>query len=144
MGFSVAAAAAILFAGAILSFAIVLESMESASDTVRDARTRDDERRLAQLNTHISLINGTANGIAIELNLTNNGSSVIHVNAIDVLVNGTLYTQSITLRAVDGVSGTGLWSPGQTLHLVVAAPVGAPAQVKIVTEVGFEFYAKVS
>jgi archaellum component FlaF (FlaF/FlaG flagellin family) len=144
MGFSVAAAAAILFAGAILSFAIVLESIEAASDTVADARTRDDERRLAQLNTHISLVNGTANGTVVDLNLTNNGSSVIHINRIDVLVNGTLYTENITLKAVDGVSGTGLWSPGQTLHLQVAAPVGAPASVKIVTEVGYEFYVRVS
>lgn len=144
MGFSVAAAAAILFAGAILSFAIVLESIESASETVRDARAADDERRLAQLNTHISLLNGSANGSVVDLNLTNNGSVVIHINTLDLLVNGTLYTQNITLKTVDGVGGTGLWSPGQTLHLTIAAPVGAPATVKIVTEVGYEFYAKVS
>ena len=144
MGFSVAAAAAILFAGAILSFAIVLESIQAASETVRDARARDDDRRFAQLNTHITLVNGSANGTIIDLNLTNNGSSVIHVNTIDVLVNGSLYTQNITLRTVDGVAGTSLWSPGQTLHLLVAAPFGAPAEVKLVTEVGFEFYAKVS
>jgi archaeal flagellar protein FlaF len=144
MGFSVAAAAAILFAGAILSFAILIESIDTASDTVRDARTRDDERRLALLSTQISFVNGTANGTAVELNLTNNGSSVIHINTLEVLVNGTLYTANVTLRAVDGVSGTGLWSPGQTLHLRVAAPVGAPATVKLVTDVGYEFYAKVS
>lgn len=144
MGFSVAAAAAILFAGAILSFAIVLESIESASETVRDAQASDDERRLAQLNTHISLLNGSANGSVVDLNLTNNGSSVIHINTIDLLVNGTLYTPNITMKTVDGVSGTGLWSPGQTLRLTIAAPVGAPATVKIVTEVGYEFYAKVS
>src|SRR6266545_5510342 len=104
MGFSVAAAAAILFAGAILSFAILIESIDTASDTVRDARTRDDERRLAVLNTQIALVNGSANGSAVELNLTNNGSSVIHINTLEVLVNGTLYTANITLKAVDGVS----------------------------------------
>src|SRR6267142_3611185 len=126
MGFSVAAAAAILFAGEILSFAVVLESIESASDAVRDARARDDDRRVALLNTRISFLNGTANAPAMEVNLTNNGSTVIHLNTIDVLVNGTLYTSAITLRAVDGATTTSLWAPGQTLHLVVATPVGAP------------------
>src|SRR5882672_109200 len=102
MGFSVAAAAAILFAGAILSFAVIVESIQGASDTVRDARARDDERRVALLNTRISFLNGSTNLPSLEVNLTNNGSTVIHVKTLDVLVNGTLYTSSITLREVDG------------------------------------------
>jgi len=144
MGFSVAAAAAILFAGAILSFAVIVESIQGASDTVRDARARDDERRVALLNTRISFLNGSTNLPSLEVNLTNNGSTVIHVKTLDVLVNGTLYTSSITLREVDGISTTSLWAPGQTLHLVVGASVGAPATLKIVTDVGYEFYVVVN
>jgi flagellar protein FlaF len=144
MGFSVAAAAAIIFAGAIVSFAVIVQSIDTAANELRDAQLREDARRSDVISTRISLINGTANGTAVELNLTNNGSVVIHAKAIEVLVNGTLYTANITLRDVDGVSATNLWAPGQTLHLIVAAAVGAPANVKVVTDVGYEFYAKVS
>ena len=144
MGFSVAAAAAIIFAGAIVSFAVIVQSIDSAANELRDAQLREDARRSDVISTRISLINGTANGTAVELNLTNNGSVVIHAKAIEVLVNGTLYTANITLREVDGVSATNLWAPGQTLHLIVAAAVGPPANVKVVTDVGYEFYAKVS
>lgn len=144
MGFSVAAAAAIIFAGAIVSFAVIVQSIDSASNELRDAQQREDERRADVLNTRISLVNGTANGTAIDLNLTNNGSVVIHAKAIEVLVNGTLFTGNITLREVDGRNATNLWAPGQTLHLIIAVPAGAPANVKVVTDVGYEFYARVS
>lgn len=144
MGFSVAAAAAILFAGSLVSFTIVLQSVESASESLRDARAGEDARTMDRLNTRITLVNGSANGTAVDLNLTNSGSVVIHVRALEVLVNGTLYTQNITLRAVDGVAQTDLWVPGQTLRLVVDAPVAAPAGVKVVTETGYEFFGTVT
>lgn len=144
MGFSVAAAAAILFAGALVCFSIVVGSVQTASDQVREARGHDDARTADRLNSRITLTNGTSNGTAVDLNLTNNGSVVIHVRALEVLLNGTLYSGNITLRTVDGSSATNLWSPGQTLHLVVSAAVAAPAAVKLVTDTGYEFYGTVS
>lgn len=144
MGFSVAAAAAILFAGSLVSFTIVLHSVETASESLRDARAQEDARTLERLNTRIGLVNGSANGTALDLNLTNNGSVVIHLRTLEILVNGTLYSGNITLREVNGVSATNLWVPGQTLHLAVAAPVAAPAAVKIVTDTGYEFFGTVS
>jgi archaellum component FlaF (FlaF/FlaG flagellin family) len=144
LGFSVAAAAAILFAGGLVSFTIVLQAMDSAQQDVRDARAVEDRRTQELANTRVNLINGSANGTAVELNLTNNGSVIIHVNTLEVLVNGTLYTANVTLRAVNGAATTKLWAPGQTLHLVVAAPVPGPAGVKLVTDTGYSFQGTVS
>jgi archaellum component FlaF (FlaF/FlaG flagellin family) len=144
MGFSVAAAAAIIFAGSIVSFAVVVQALQGAAEDLGQARARDDARRLELAQTRIGLINGTANGTSVELNLTNSGSVTLHVRTLEALVNGTLYTANITLREVEGRNATNLWAPGQTLHLVVDAPVAAPAALKLVTDNGYEFYAGVS
>ncbi len=144
MGFSVAAAAAILFAGGLVSFAVIVESVETASQDIRDAQAKQDLRVAEALNTRIALVNGSANGTALDLNLSNNGSVVIHVRSLDVLVNGTLSTSAVTLRAVAGSSATNLWAPGQVLRLTVQASVPAPAMVKIVTESGYTFQGQVS
>jgi flagellar protein FlaF len=144
MGFSVAAAAAILFAGGLVCFSIVLEAVDTSTDQMRDARAAEDARTQERLDTRFTLVNGTANGTAVQLNLTNSGSSVVHVKALDVLVNGTLLTANVTLRTVDGSSATNLWAPGQTLRLTVAAPVTGPATVKLVTDAGYAFVGTVS
>ncbi len=143
MGFSVAAAAAILFAGAVVSFAILAGSMQQAADATREAEDVARERSMELAGTQVAIVNGTANGSVVELNLTNSGSSVIHVDTIEVLVNGTLRTANITLREVDGVQATALWAPGQVLHLVVEAPEGPTATLKLVTDSGFSFYGQV-
>lgn len=144
MGFSVAAAAAILFAGGLVSFAVIVGSMETARESLRDAEAKEDTRVAQAQNTRIALVNGSANGTAVDLNVSNNGSVVIHVRSLDVLVNGTLYTGAVTLRAVDGSTATNLWAPGQVLRMIVQAPVGAPASVRLVTESGYTFQGTVS
>jgi archaellum component FlaF (FlaF/FlaG flagellin family) len=144
LGFSVAAAAAILFAGSLLCFSIVVESVQSAAESVREARARDNARTADRLNTHMALVSGSANGTVVDMNLTNDGSVVVHVRTLEVLVNGTLYTGNITLRTVEGSNATNLWAPGQVLHLVVDAAVAAPAGVKIVADTGFEFFGTVN
>jgi flagellar protein FlaF len=139
LGFSVAAAAAILFAGGLVSLTVVMQANDSASKDLRDARELADKRTADQLNTRISLINGTANGTAVEFNLTNNGSVIIHLNTLEVLVNGTLLTGAVTLRTVDGASSTNLWAPGQTLHMRLTGALSGPATVKVVTDTGYSF-----
>jgi archaellum component FlaF (FlaF/FlaG flagellin family) len=143
MGFSVAAAAAILFAGAVVCFSILAGSVQQASDAVREADQAARERARDLSATQVSFDNGTANGSVVDLNLTNTGSALIHVDTMDVMVNGTMATGAVTLREVDGVSGTGLWAPGQVLHLVLLYPAGPGSSVKIVTDSGFSFYAQV-
>lgn len=143
MGFSVAAAAAILFAGGLVSFAVIVESVETASQDIREAQAKQDLRVADALNTRIALLNGTNNGTAFDLNLSNNGSVVIHVRSLDVLINGTLYTGAVTMRAVDGSNATNLWAPGQVLRLSVQASVPSPAMVKVVTETGYTFQGQV-
>lgn len=143
MGFSVAAAAAILFAGAVVSFSILASSIQQSADTLREAEDAARDRALDLAGTQISYANGTANGSFVELNFTNTGSSVIHVDTLDIMVNGTMATGALTVREVDGVSGTALWAPGQVLHLALVYPAGPGSSVKLVTDSGFSFYVQV-
>ena len=144
MGFSVAAAAAIIFAGGLVCVSVVMQAVESARDDVSDAEALEAGRLKERTDTVIAFMNGTANGTVTDLNLTNNGSTVIHAQAIDVVINGTVYTMNITNRSVDGITGTNLWAPGQTLRLTVQAPVSGPATVRIITDVGYTFVGKVN
>jgi flagellar protein FlaF len=144
MGFSVAAAAAILFAGGLVCLSTFMGAVNTANDDLRDAKLGEDARLRERLDTSIAIINGSANGTAVFLNLTNSGSSVIHVMTLDVLVNGTLYTQNITTREVNGIAATNLWAPGQTLRLVIAAPASTPATVKLVADSGYAFVGTVT
>jgi archaellum component FlaF (FlaF/FlaG flagellin family) len=143
VGFSVAAAAAIIFAGAVVSFTVLATAVQQSADSMREAQDAARARGSDLAGTLVTYTNGTANGTAVELNLTNAGSSVIHVDTMDVLVDGALHTADITLREVDGVSGTALWAPGQVLHLRLQVPAGPTAGVKIVAENGYTFYAQV-
>jgi flagellar protein FlaF len=144
MGFSVAAAAAILFAGGIVCVSIVMQAVDTANGDLREARAAEDARMRERLDSRVALVNGTANGTAVDLNLTNDGSAVIHVNAIDILLNGTLYSQNITSKAVEGSSATNLWAPGQTLRLQLAAPVSGPVTLRLVTDSGYAFTGTVT
>jgi len=144
VGFSVAAAAAIVFTGAVISFAILQGSLQSASDQVQEAQESQVSHQQDLLNTRISLLNGTANGTVFDLNLTNAGSTVIHKGSIDLVINGTLVTANITNATVDGVAASNLWAPGQTLRLIGTSLVVGPADIKLVTDNGYEFYGQVS
>jgi flagellar protein FlaF len=144
MGFSVAAAAAIIFAGGLLCFSIVLHAVDTSNGDLRDARAAEEARLKEKLDSQVTILNGTANGTVVDINFTNSGSTVIHAKTFDVLLNGSLYTANVTTRTVDGSSVTNVWAPGQTLHLVVAAPVSGPANIKLVTDAGYTFTGTVS
>lgn len=144
MGFSVAAAAAIIFAGGLVCLSVVMQAVDSAKDDLRDAQALEAARTKERLDSKVSLVNGTANGTVVDLNLTNNGSTIVHAQTLDVIINGTVYTTNVTTRTVDGVSATNLWAPGQTLHLVIQAPVNGTATVRLVTDVGYTFVGTVT
>lgn len=144
MGFSVAAAAAIIFAGGLVCFSVVMQAVSSAQDDVQEAQALEAARLKERTDSRMSIVNGTANGTVVDLNLTNSGSTTIHSQTLDIMVNGTLYTANVTARTVDGVSATNLWAAGQTLHLVIQAPVNGTATVRIVTDVGYTFVGTVS
>lgn len=143
MGFSVAAAAAILFAGAVVSFSILAGSIQQSAEDMRQAEEAARERSQELAVTQVAYANGTANGTFVDLNFTNTGSTVIHVDTLDVMVNGTVATGALTVREVDGVADTALWAPGQVLHLAMIYPAGPGASVRLVTDSGFSFYAQV-
>ena len=144
MGFSVAAAAAILFAGGLVCFSIVIHAVDSSDADLREARASEEARLKEKLDSQVKIINGTANGTVVDLNLTNSGSTTIHAHTFDVLLNGTLYTANITTRTVEGSSVTNLWAPGQTLHLVLTAPFNSGVTFKLVTDAGYTFVGTVT
>lgn len=144
MGFSVAAAAAILFAGAIVCFSVVMQAVDTANADLRDAQAAEDARIRERLDSRVTMVNGTANGTVVDLNLSNEGSSTIHVKSLDILLNGTVYSLNITTAAVDGSTATNLWAPGQTLRLVVAAAVTGPATLRLITDTGYAFVGTVN
>jgi len=70
-------------------------------------------------NTDLTLANVSTNATTLFLNVTNSGSSTVHVSTVQILLNGTLVTAAVAVAKVDGNNATDLWGPGQVLYFEV-------------------------
>lgn len=99
--------------------------MDSALDDIKDARESITEEITQMSGTRLSIVSASYNNTTSVLNMTmeNDGSYVIPMNDLDLLLNGTYVT---------GVLGdTGYIYPGQ-LHSVSLSNVTDPRSIKIV------------
>lgn len=140
MGLSTSVASVILLI-AIIGSATVLYSVFSATqELLREAESVKTELEYEQLHTFITIENVTYNSTSgiLVINATNNGSTVILVDDIEVLLDGQIFTQDIMSATVNGVK-VDLWLPGETLKIEVNSSIN-PSRVKIVAHNGVSAY----
>jgi len=134
-----AAIASVILLVAIISSATVIYSTISANyDIIRKAEASKNEIDMEQLHTIIEIINVTYSVGKISINSTNNGSTEIDVNDIDVIIDGVYYTDNITSTTISGANVT-LWLPEETLKIEVTSD-SAPSRVKLVAHNGISDY----
>jgi flagellar protein FlaF len=142
MGFSVSGSAAVIFLGIIISLSIAMSALQTTSSGVTEAWNDRISDQLAEENTEIEITNTSYNGTREEItvNATNNGTTTLSVDKIDLLVDGRLRPD----RTADivGADGTYIWLSGEKLVLVANAT--NPDSVKIVVENGVSEFKEVS
>jgi len=140
MGLSTSVASVILLIAIIGSATVLYSAFSATQELLRKAESVKTELEYERLHTFISIDNVTYNstsGVVI-INATNNGSTVILVNDIEVLLDGQIYTQNIISTTVNGVE-VDLWLPGETLKIEVSSSIN-PSRVKIVAHNGVSAY----
>ncbi len=136
MGFGVSGASAVIFLGLFIAAGTLYATTSTTAELVSDASHDDRERLLDRRNTALNVTEAVYDTSEDTLNVTveNTGTHTLSVNDTTVLVdNEYVSTENAT---VEGVSGTDLWEPGQTLELTLTNVTSAPDRVKVVTETG--------
>ena len=133
MGLGLSAATVIIFSALIVISADFVNTYDEVSRETRDAIDERDDLAFDRSGTSIGIIDTDITGGTLWMNVTNDGSTVIDVRGCDLLVNGTLSTDSIRWNrtGVIGHPGSDLWAPGETASFAIDG-VSAPARIKIV------------
>lgn len=132
MGFSVSGATALLLVAVFISLGIVSTAATNGFERMNDAYHADADRTLDQRNTAVSL--RIISCSSLNFSAKNTGTTALHLNDTDVLVDNRYVDESALAHAVDGNESTDLWLPGQTLN--VTGDQTPTNRVKLVTGPG--------
>ena len=138
MGLSVSAASAILFSSFLIVFGAMFGSINLYQDKIQAAQEDNYSRALDVQGTSIAItsldaLNGT-------ITVSNVGSTTLDPAKLDLLINGTISTLSISLLSIDQHPGSKLWLPGEVLIMYSDANMIA-AHIELVTEFGTVAYS---
>jgi archaellum component FlaF (FlaF/FlaG flagellin family) len=133
MGLSVSAASAILFSSFIIVFGAMFGSINVYQDKIQSAQEDNYARALEAQATSIGIsmvdaVNGT-------ITVVNHGTTTVDPSKLDMLINGTIQTSSISGLSIEGHPGSNLWLPGEVLSLHTDANI-VGAHIELVTEGG--------
>jgi archaellum component FlaF (FlaF/FlaG flagellin family) len=137
MGLSVSAASAILFSSFLIVFGAMFGSINMYQDKIQSAQEDNYSRALEAQATSITIssvdaVNGT-------ISVTNVGSTTLDPEKLDLLINGSIETSSISQLSIDQHSGSKLWLPGEVLVMHSDANI-IGAHIELVTECGTVAY----
>jgi flagellar protein FlaF len=118
MGFSTSAATAVIFTGLIVMFSFTAGTVFETYSDLKDAALDVSDSEYERQRTRVTMVNSSFNSTRVFLNVTNTGETMIDVDHLDVLLNGTLETDSVVSKQVAGTS-TGIWGVHETLYLEV-------------------------
>src|SRR5512136_1392135 len=108
MGFSVSAATAIIFTGIVLLAGVMSSVVFEVYGDLKDAALDASTSEFARQRTRIEVLNSSFNSSRVFINVTNTGETSLSGALVDVLLNGTIYTESIQTKKVSGMT-TDVW-----------------------------------
>ena len=112
-------------------------SINMYQDKIQSAQEDNYSRALEAQATSIAItsvdaVNGT-------ITVTNTGSTTLDPAKLDLLINGTIETLSISLLSIDQHPGSKLWLPGDVLVMHSDANI-IGAHIELVTEIRYGGY----
>jgi archaellum component FlaF (FlaF/FlaG flagellin family) len=137
MGLSVSAASAILFSSFLIVFGAMFGSINMYQDKIQAAQEGNYMRALDVQGTSIEITSLDATNGTITV--SNIGSTTLDPAKLDLLINGTISTLSITQLSIDQHPGSKLWLPGEVLTIYSSDNI-IGAHIELVTEFGTVAY----
>ena len=138
MGLSVSAASAILFSSFLIVFGAMFGSINVYQDKIQAAQEGNYSRALDVQGTEIKITSLDApNGT---ITISNAGSTTLDPAKLDLLINGTVATLSISQLSIENHPGSQLWLPGEVLVMHSDANMTG-AHIELVTEFGTVAYS---
>lgn len=139
MGFSVSGSAAIIFTAMFIAFGMFHAATTNGFEEVSDAQEDRTDRDLERQNTAINVTSATWDSDELTVEVTNNGSTALEIEHVDLLADNeylTGYTTSISSdTTTETDTATDLLLPGEELT-ITATVTPEPNRVKIVTGPG--------
>jgi flagellar protein FlaF len=118
MGFSVSAATAILFAGIVLLAGVMSSVVFEVYGDLKDAALNASTSEFDRQRTRIEVLDSSYNATRVFINVTNTGETTLSGAQVDVLLNGTIYTESIKTKKVSDIT-TNVWGIHEVMYLEV-------------------------
>jgi archaellum component FlaF (FlaF/FlaG flagellin family) len=143
LGLSVSASFAILAVAFFMGAAPLIEAAFYSANTLMEGANEVAEWKMSWARTKIQLNNATYNGTLTLMSLTNTGSTVLTVEGISVLINGTYVDHNITNASVEG-KATNIWSPNEKLLLELNVTAATDERVLVVTGNGVSQYGVIA
>ncbi len=143
MGLSVSASFAILAVAFFIGAAPLMEAVFYTSTRLMDGANDVAEWKMSWARTKIALNNATYNGTLTLVNLTNTGSTVLTVDGVSVLINGTYIGHNVTNATVEGKQ-TDIWSPNEKLRLELNVTAATDERVLVVAGNGVSQYGVIA
>ena len=119
MGFSVSAATAIIFTGLIVLMGVVANVVFETYDEMKEGALSTSDSEYDRQRTRVQIINTSFNGTSVFINITNTGETTLDTTYIDVLLNGTIESESVNKKEVDGTTSK-VWGIHEVLFLEVS------------------------
>jgi archaellum component FlaF (FlaF/FlaG flagellin family) len=135
MGFAASIAVAIFFLAFMIIVAITYPLVSHSISDVRDSVKEKHDIQMKQLNTRLGIVSAVSGSGTIDITISNDGSTVLHSNKSNLLLDGIHRTYS--------VSPNGLWLPGRNAVFTLNANTSINHTIKIITENGISIYKEV-
>jgi flagellar protein FlaF len=118
MGFSVSAATAIIFTGIVLLAGVMSSVVFEVYGDLKDAALDASSSEFARQRTRIEVLDSSYDATRVFINVTNTGETSLSGAQVDVLLNGTIYTESIKTKKVSDMT-TDVWGIHEVMYLEV-------------------------
>lgn len=135
MGFSVSAAAAIVFTGLFIAFGMWYGASYNSFERISEAQADRSERVLETKNVEIELVTAEYAGTTLTVDVNNTGAATVALNDTDVLVDNEYESGWRDGATVGSDGSTWLWEAGEQLTVGITRAT-QPARVRVTTAGG--------
>lgn len=133
MGLSVSGGSAIIFIGLVVVFGLMFGALDQYQQDLGSSYQHVEETALRIKATSISILDVDTENDTFRM--VNDGQATVHMDSIDILLNGTLVDGSRTTVEVVGHPGSRFLMPGEVAVISLGSDIDE-RRILVVTDLG--------